>query len=95
MSSFDLCGQVLRHHFLHHPNNVFCEDLMALRQLTHRALKVVLDFEIRQFRHQEPPIETNLTDSTLDFVSVQGRTAGIVTYLSSGLDTISQVDRIL
>jgi hypothetical protein len=73
---------------LHHENYVPCEDRMALSQLTHRALEAVSDIEMGQFRHQEPPIDTSPTASTPYFVSVQGRIAGIVTYLTPGLDTL-------
>jgi hypothetical protein len=88
MSSFDLCGEVLRHHFLHHENHVSCEDRMRLSQLTHRALEAVSDIEMGQFRHKEPSIGTDLTASTTYFILVQGRIAGIVTYLSPGLETL-------
>jgi hypothetical protein len=88
ISSFDFCGQVLRHHFLHHENYVPCEDRMALSQLTHRTLEAISDIEMGQFRHQELPIETNLSASTPYFVSVKVRIAGIVTYLSSLLGTL-------
>jgi hypothetical protein len=61
---------------------------MALSHLTHRALGAVSNIEMGQFRHQEPPIGTNRTASTPYIVPVQGRIAGIVTYLSSGLETL-------
>ena len=87
MSSFEVCGQILHHHFMHHENYVPREDHMPLSQLTDWALGAVSDIELGRLRHQEPPFGINPTASTPFFVPVQGRIARIVTYLI-GLETL-------